>query len=279
MFCVVFAQFFLKSKFLHSIWSNLLDLFIKTWTNWALSNRVFQSGDLKQNPKDTIMNQCSIWVFLISLKSLFNGNFAPARALLGYHGDLTKSPWCKMPEGDCSAFSCVPAINELFCFFWCVPYERDSSHWRLTYSLLITFAVSKFQRDKVAEEYIFQLFITKRRWQQCHLQAVSCPNESKIRQGKLTVEDDRGSIEGKAHKGEEVEEGTGNNRLSLNSDAWTSRSVVSAPLTGLWLILNLRGNDPAGSPEAMWKPERRKHQPVAGLGAPVGRVPVHTAFL
>lgn len=48
------------------------------------------------------------------IKSLSNSNFTPILVLWGYHGDLTKSPWCKTPEGDCSAFNYAPTFNELF---------------------------------------------------------------------------------------------------------------------------------------------------------------------
>lgn len=98
----------------HFLWYSVFKWNYVSWCFFFL----FVSGPLTQKnfpilgQKDPIMNQRSI-------KSLSNSNFTPILVLWGYHGDLTKSPWCKTPEGDCSAFNYAPAFNELFvCDLW-----------------------------------------------------------------------------------------------------------------------------------------------------------------
>lgn len=70
---------------------------------WSLNSTKFPNPGTKRPNNDPAL-----------YKSLSNSNFTPILVLWGYHDDLTKSPWCKMPEGDCSAFNYAPTFNELF---------------------------------------------------------------------------------------------------------------------------------------------------------------------
>ena len=182
-------------------------------------------------------------LFLASLKTLLN--FAPTQASLGHHGDLTESPRCRVPGGDCSAFSYEPTFNELFV----------SGH--MTRNLkLWSKAAEVFQRHVcVCSEF-------KR--------AVSCTKlQNRIR---TTVKKTKKQL------GSDLNEET---HTYTPSEAWTSRSSCGADDRVVTHCEPRRKNNLPGVLRQREEktPERWKHYHVCGSGTPVRQDSVHTVLM